>query len=313
MGRCPYIDDSASFMDGYHCTRIGGKVKEYDITRCYCNSSASYVHCPYCGGDDRLRSKPEPETPPRKEPERSSSCDSGDDSYGSGGGGNSYSGGSPTPPRGGSSAKGYGGLLIAIAIVFGLMYLVMYCTGLLHSHALFQLQNLGGVDAEEFTLRSLSLSPEHLYDTKKADFDETGFGSMRLREGPNEIWLEYDGVSFLLGSFVGDGKVDYPAENVDLRQLQAQMVRPLLLTLQDGNQVPVVTDQLTVTGPSGQSMTVMATGDGTYVVLLPNDAICPALTFYVEGFEPLTVSADLSDRIAGAVLTLAQMEQTNGR
>ena len=64
MGRCPYIDDSASFMDGYHCKRIGGKVDEYDITRCYCNSSASYEYCPhYPGGDDRLRSKPEPEKP----------------------------------------------------------------------------------------------------------------------------------------------------------------------------------------------------------------------------------------------------------
>lgn len=55
MANCPYVDQEKSGpSNGWYCS-IAGEAVGYDFHSNYCSSSVSCEHCPYCGGDDRLR------------------------------------------------------------------------------------------------------------------------------------------------------------------------------------------------------------------------------------------------------------------
>ncbi len=304
---CPYIDNSASFLDGYHCLRIKGKVQDREITKCYCNSSANYQYCPYNGGDDRTRNKQEPE--PEKKPE-------------------------PTPPRQNPVfddetperrtpaprpvSRGYNlgffGWGAVILLVVAVILTVIIVKGDFESRLQLQLINTGDIKPRQVSLVSVNRSPETPYQCREERFNKKGYCDLKLADGPNDVYMEYDGVSVLMATFQGDGVNKYTAENgFDFQWFQEQSVYVLLVTLEDGQEQSIMTDNLQVTGEGGRTMPVMVVADGGYAVILPGNADTMSLTFTAEGYDPVTATLTLKDRLSGVLLTLAETETGEGR
>lgn len=304
---CPYIDNSASFLDGYHCLRIKGKVQDRDITRCYCNSSANYQYCPHNGGDDRTRNKQEPEpekkpepTPPRQNPifdddtpERRNPV--------------------PRPPSRGYNL-GFFGWAAVILLAVAVILTVVIVKGDFESCLQLQLTNTGDIKPRQVSLVAVNRSPETPYQCREERFNKKGYCDLKLADGPNDVYMEYDGVSVLMATFQGDGVNKYTAENgFDFQWFQEQSVYVLLVTLEDGQEQPIVTDNLQVTGEGGRTMPVMVMADGRYAVILPGGADTMSLTFTAEGYDPVTATLVLKDRLSGVLLTLAETETGEGR
>ena len=294
MGRCPYIDDSASFMDGYHCKRIGGKVDEYDITRCYCNSSASYEYCPhYPGGDDRLRSKPEPEKPRemvRNSEERESVTERQETHK-------------TTPVRRSSHGEMFK-VLMGVVLAFGVLLLIMKAVGMGKTSVWFRLENPGTADRKDFTVEVISRSPDNLYETEKKTFNRQNSARFPIEGGAHDFWIVYDDCARFFGTWSSNRPGGDVQGTVDGEQFRSELARGLLVTLQDGGKLPILTENLIVTDDQGAEFPAVPLGNGAYVVMLPEDVTAPVLTFRVEGYQPLTVAMDLSQRLTGAVVTL---------
>lgn len=304
---CPYIDNSASFLDGYHCLKIKGKVQDREITKCYCNSSANYQYCPYNGGDDRKRNKQEPEpekkpepTPPRQNPifdddtpERRNPV--------------------PRPPSRGYNL-GFFGWAAVILLAVAVILTVVIVKGDFESCLQLQLTNTGDIKPRQVSLVAVNRSPETPYQCREERFNKKGYCDLKLADGPNDVYMEYDGVSVLMATFQGDGVNKYTAENgFDFQWFQEQSVYVLLVTLEDGQEQPIVTDNLQVTGEGGRTMPVMVMADGRYAVILPGGADTMSLTFTAEGYDPVTATLVLKDRLSGVLLTLAETETGEGR
>lgn len=304
---CPYIDNSASFLDGYHCLKIKGKVQDREITKCYCNSSANYQYCPYNGGDDRKRNKQEPEpekkpepTPPRQNPVFDDETPERRNPV-------------PRPPSRGYNL-GFFGWAAVILLAVAVILTVVIVKGDFESCLQLQLTNTGDIKPRQVSLVAVNRSPETPYQCREERFNKKGYCDLKLADGPNDVYMEYDGVSVLMATFQGDGVNKYTAENgFDFQWFQEQSVYVLLVTLEDGQEQPIVTDNLQVTGEGGRTMPVMVMADGRYAVILPGGADTMSLTFTAEGYDPVTATLVLKDRLSGVLLTLAETETGEGR
>lgn len=294
MGRCPYIDDSASFLDGYHCKMIGGKVDEYEITRCYCNSSASYPYCPHAGGDDRLRRKPEPEEP-KKEIRRTEEPEPPDPPR--------QDLRKPAPSR--SHSERHTGRLVLIAAgIIGIFVLLLKLAGYLDTNVYFNLTNIGTTSRKDYSVEIISRGPEDLFQTRRKGFNKQNKVRFPVKTGDHDFWVIYDDCASFYGTWSGNNPGGDVQGTVDADALRLGMERGLLITLQDGKKQPILTQSLSVTGDSGEVYPTISLGSGQYVILVPETAVAPALTFQAEGYEILTVTLDLSGRLNSAVVTL---------
>lgn len=314
MGRCEYIDDSASFLDGYHCLITGRRVDDPQIVGYYCKSSVACEYCPYRGGDDRYR-KPK-EEPPKRTP----SYDTEESYTGGTGSGSTGSGSTGGSGGGGGRSSGYGGkglgVLGGLALLFvGVGVLIVFITrwlGLDDSRLQLELLSETPTKIEDVSLRAICLGEKHRYKSETGGFDENAVSDLSLENGINEVYLEYDGTSILVGAFVGDDTNAYTGQ-LDLDKAMSNAVRILLVTLEDGDEVPITAGQLRVTDERGEDMAIMAMDGGGYVVLVPNDTLSADLTFSIGGYEPLSVKVDMSERVTGVLLTLAKTQETDGR
>ncbi len=200
-----------------------------------------------------------------------------------------------------------------ILLVVSLVLAWIIAKGGINSRLKLQLTNTGGIKTRAVCLVSINRSQEHLYERTEERFNKEGACTIKLEDGYNDVYMDYDGVSVLMSTFLGDSDHIYQTDSFDFQWFRNQAVRVLLVELEDGQEMAVETDTLQVVGEGGRVMPVMAMAEGQFAVILPDGLVTPELTFTVDGYEPLTVTVDMEERLTGALITLAAMENGDGR
>lgn len=294
MGKCEYVDDNANFLDGWHCKIIGGKVDDPDIVGYYCKSSVACEYCPHRGGDDRYR-KPKSEEKPEREERYEEKR--------SGGGSSGY--------RGGSSDKNkYGvqsnykvlGVVILLFVLLGVFLFIAAKCGAFRSTVNIQFNIPEGVDHNDISLMAVSLDPEHLYETEEKKFSEDGSCSLQIYDGQNYIYLKYNGVCILLGDAVGDSNNHFARDDFSYDDMQSFLFRTVIVDLQDTKEAPIEADKLTVEDANGEAKDCLKLDGDTFLIVLGNENTANSLTVTAEGYEPLQLDVDLTDKRLEKVL-----------
>lgn len=310
MGQCGYVNDEKSGpWNGYYCNRIGGYVREEGLTKYYCSSSVACQYCPYVGGDDRYRRKPEKqETPKQEYTERHVVRE--DIDRGSGGSGGGGSGGS----GGGSS----GGALLGVLGDLGLMFAwIGGITAVLV--AVFLVARLFGfagywvtmevpqtADLENMSLYSVSREDNSRFEMKDEPFAEDGSCKLGAHGQYSDVYLQNNGGSVWLGTchltFLNTAVV----EDISYEEVVQQLIRPVILRiyLDDGMLVDGLS--MNIVDEEGKSLNWLSLGKGEYAVLLENDAQLQSMIVDVPGYASMTVEVDSSRRLSGLEISLVK-------
>ncbi len=309
MGRCEYVDESASFLDGWHCSITGRHVDDSDIVRHYCRDSIDCRHCPYRGGDDRLR-KPHQEAPVPEEPAhpiysepvpskpaRPSRTGYGTDASSTYTGGGSW-----------RSYRRNRGKTIALLSVIALIAALVFggtLLGILGPWVDMHLPEGTVVPKASLLTVGRGENGSPLFAARSGAFDQEGYAHAVAPTGTSDVYYREDNACVWLGTtdlLMLNTSVVYDIGYDEIRSL---LVRPLLVTLTDTDGTPI-SAPLTVTDESGQSVQCTALSAGSYVLLLPDDSRSPSLTFCAEGYRSFTAQPDLSDRLSQAHIKLSE-------
>lgn len=299
MGKCEFVDDSANFLDGYHCKLLGGKVNDYSLTRCYCNASYNCRHCPVRGGDDRLRKpRQEPAPAPTPAPRRRDDSEDSDRSA------RSHS-------TGGSSGGSSWLIWPVVVLIFVMVTISQFKPEVFESapaqsavHAAIELPET--MDHEDLTLQAVSCDAATLYRISSVGFAADGSAAVPVEDGRSDIYLTYDDASILVGDVTVSSGNSYRANHCDYGYLKVRALRVLVFTLKDSDGTPIDIGDLTVDAGEGRTEDWSRLAPGQYAVTLSDDAVKPGLTLNVPGYEPVTVEADLSCRLRFLEITLDQ-------
>lgn len=302
MGKCEYVDDSASFADGWHCKLLRGHVDDRSLVNNYCRDSVYCEYCPVRGGDDRRRRRdPEPE---EKIPEiREVHRDNTGETIRSGGG--SSGGGGGIGLLFGEVGTFLKIFTVALAVVLVGM-LVGHLFGMNDTWVNMQLPD-GAVtkNAGLYAVNRDTAWGDPLFDVSSEEFDDEGHVRLRSYKNYSDAYFYQDTGAVWLGT-----NDLYPANettvyDITYEEICQQLYRVVLVELRDTEGASIASG-LTVTDGNGQSQRCVDMGNGSYAVLLPNDTETVALTFNSAGYESYTATMELSQRLTSVVVTLVQ-------
>ncbi len=305
MGRCEYVDDSASFLDGWHCRITGRHVETAQMVRDYCNDSINCENCPHRNPQAHrrdeekvLNQQEEPEASlyyteqhsQRETPERIPDTDHS--SYVGGGSWSSYRG------RRTKTIAVMAAVLFAAVLVFGGQLIGIWGPWV-------DMQLPEGASAAESALLIVGRGENNapLFKTRAGSFDESGYAHVAAFNGTSDVYFRRDDACVWVGTtdlLMLNTSVVY---DIGYDEIQDLLYRPLLLAVNDadGRAIP---SALTVADEYGQPVRCIAMGDGKYVLLLNDDDVSVKLTFRAEGYPSVEGCVDLSDRLMSAVITL---------
>lgn len=306
MGRCPYVDESASFLDGWHCIILGGHVDDYDIVRNYCTSSVHCKKCPYhpdgrktvCDTEDDHSDLPEEEVIFSSSTSKRKSAPSPSHDT------RKYDIGTTTGSY--RSYRSRRNTAVALAVVAFLLAAVIFggkLIGILGPWV--DMQTAQDTRSQRAYLLTVSREQDSgtLFKSRASAFDEEGYVHASAFSGLSDVYFKQDKACVWLGTthlYVLNTAAVYDLSDSEIKQ---QLYRPLLVTAVDIGGA-AVSSALTVTDESGQAVRCIPTGEGSYTLLLPDEAVHPVLTFHADGYQTLTAAPDLSGRMAQIVITL---------
>lgn len=156
---------------------------------------------------------------------------------------------------------------------------------------------------EDVALRAVVQDGE--YKESTAQFDESGQCKLKLHPGMNAVYVEYDGTSVYLDSYLGNGFKFHSVElNLDITE--KLMARVLIVELQDVQGTQLYPETVTVTNSKGDPIQCRPVKDGMYVMLFGNETPEETLELSVEGYEPIDITANLTGRMSHMIITLAK-------
>lgn len=203
-----------------------------------------------------------------------------------------------------SSLFGPGTLIFIIILVF---YLLYEGAGYLDRNTLsvhFQMQVPVEASEEQIDVRTVYMKDNGKIKTKVKHLDEEGNGSLMIGSKPHQVYVEYDGISYLLTTLQVDGTEEFYSA-CTYQGLVDAASRPVVVQIRDVDGQTVSGLPLQVTDEEGNTQTGISMGEDGYVVILENDATGPVeLTFQLEGHEALTTDLDIQQRVTMVQLTL---------
>jgi hypothetical protein len=317
MAHCEYMDREKSFLDGTYCALTGGKVDDPDVVKYYCDSCVDCVCCPVRGGDDRvLQQIRERQKGPAPEPvhEEKRKYRGGDYGGSSGSGGSGGTGGS------GRRSRGSSGNWVLSALGLGVLVLVVLLRELkldiFKASVNLRMTLPQGVDRKKIVMESVSHDPRKGYKSYSGKMNKDGSCSVSIESGENSIYISYDGAKMFVGPAVGTANEKLGRPDYTYDSMCATMLGAVAVVLEDTDENPIPARTLELSAPDGATVGWINTAPGEfliYILNLPDTAQVPDLTVKVEGYQPLVIRPDLSERFVGLKLTLEpEAQQTGG-
>ena len=166
-----------------------------------------------------------------------------------------------------------------------------------------QAPSSGLIPVYEVSLRAVVQDGAHKEST--AQFDESGQCKLKLHPGMNAVFVEYDGTSVYLDSYLGNGFKNHEVDlNLDIAE--KLMLRILIVELQDDHGTPLYPENVNVVDADGEIIQCKAVQEGMYAMMFGNGTSEENFTISVDGYEALDVSVGLSGRMSHMVITLAE-------
>jgi hypothetical protein len=164
-------------------------------------------------------------------------------------------------------------------------------------------------------MEAVSHDPQKDYKVYSKPLEKDGSGRVKVEKGGNSVYVSCDGAKMLVGPATSDGADELNRTDYSYEMMQRTMMCVLTIHLEDttGQSIPAEKIELTAPDDDATGWINLSPGEfAIYIMNLPDKTAFPALTVTVEGYEPLTIQPDMSQRLVGLRLMLEPDAQQTG-
>lgn len=160
------------------------------------------------------------------------------------------------------------------------------------------------VDTGNMSLYSVHIDTEKDFKVYRAKFRGKNTCKLSTKTGPIEVYLDNGGVSAWLSSESLGGLEHKKLTDFSYEDVKAQMVRTVIVKLQNLSEEALTGVTMTVTDSVGNVLQWVAMEPGVYAVLLPVDAGQETLLFEVAGYKRVFTEVDMTEPLVRLQVTL---------